>query len=134
MLAHPVHSGLFLGRCFQPIVKENDAEEYLSCFVGKFSLMLMRNKNSLCFSFHPSRGSTALSSFLSSFVHFLWCRFCFALMKKTGIHEWMLFWAQASDGHRRSRERWKTRTDLTPLCLLNHEKWIFLLNHYICFC
>lgn len=31
--------------------------------------LLMRNKTTLCFSFHPNRGSISLSSFLSFFVY-----------------------------------------------------------------
>lgn len=57
----------------------------------------MRDKNSLCFSFHPNRGSIPPLSLILPLLlcPFFWCRFCFALMTETGIHEWMLFSALA---------------------------------------
>lgn len=56
---------------------------------------------------------------------FFWCRLCSALMKKTEIHEWRLFWAQAFDGHSGREKVGKLAGDLTPLCLLDHKKGIF---------
>ena len=55
------------------------------------------------------------SSFLSFFVPPFWCRFCFSLMKKARVHEWMLFWAPGLQWAQRRRESWKTCKDVTPL-------------------
>ncbi len=55
----------------------------------------------------------------------LWCRFGFALMKKTETHEWTLFWAEAFAG-RRGGEKVGKLARIWHLCLLNHKKRIFL--------
>lgn len=116
---------MWLIACVQPpIVQENKGDKCLSCTDRELccaSLCLLQhgckrqtalthNKISLWCSFHPSRWSVPLSSFLPLFL----CRFCFALMMKGEANEWILFWSEGLQRAKRRRESWKTCKDLSP--------------------
>lgn len=86
---------------------------------------LMRDTNSLCFSFHPSRGSTPLSSSLSSFVPFFLVQVFFFFLLCSNEENWDAWMAAILGSGLQRRQSWKTCRHLTPLCLLNHKKAIF---------
>lgn len=124
-----------LGACFQRTVQENKGDKHLSCTDGEYSLFFFFFCAScaclVCHMFYYCVRTDAqqkLFVFLLSseqrtysplFFPLFLCaslrrRFCFALLKKTGMHERMLFWAQAFSGYRRGDEVGKTCKDLTP--------------------
>lgn len=88
--------------------------------------LMKHNKNFLCFSVHSRRGSIPPLVLPLFLCPLFCCRFLFC--KETRIHEWMLFWAQACDGHRGENEEDGKLAGIwhaCMTCMLNHKKSIF---------